>query len=252
MGQGASSPLMVSSDIVRLGRDCAHLSGAHLDSNVTPIAQTKASVALHVYATQELEEVERAEVAALRTLLTDQQPLPHLETVRQLDRQAELQTGARAGLCAEQTTDYTAEAVLVLQPVPTVPRSERQKEPKYDEPTAAVVEATPRGDVTGGSAQQGSSEELRRVPRRPGAGMSVGALVAHARFLQRYFRRKGHSARESSRRLGTPYTSPWRRGGPREVGPVRVDVARPACQGRGFAHATEEDFAVRFLTTIVP
>ena len=243
--QGASSPLMVSSDIVRLGRDCAHLSGAHLDSNVTPIAQTKASVALHVHATQELEEVERAEVAALRTLLTDQQPVPHLETVRQSDSQAELQTRAQAVLCAEQTTDYTAEAVSVLQPVPTVQMSERQKEPKYDEPSAAVVGATPRGDVTGGSAQQGSSEELRRVPRRPGAGMSVGALVAHARFLQRYFRRKSHSARERARRLGTPYTSPWRRGGLREVGPVRVDVARPACQGRGFAHATEGDFAAQ-------
>jgi len=73
--------------------------------------------------------------------------------------------------------------------------------------------------------------------------MSAGALAAHARFLQRYFKRKVKAARAVAKRLGAAYVSPWRHGGLRAIGPVRVDVAMPRCQGHSFMHATDADFA---------
>ena len=83
---------------------------------------------------------------------------------------------------------------------------------------------------------------LRPVPRRPGASLNEGAKAAHARFLQRYFRRKVKAARAVAKRLGMDYLSPWRRGGLRAIGPVRVDIIQPRCQSRDFVHASEAEF----------
>ena len=124
----------------------------------------------------------------------------------------------------------------------SLPQNERAAEPSLDEPAGVVVELNP--SLTPSDAECcWKANELRPVPRRPGAIMSAGALAAHARFLQRYFKRKVKAARAVAKRLEAAYVSPWCHGGLRAIGPVRVDVAMPRCQGRSFMHATDADFA---------
>ena len=219
-------------DDAALGRSCVTPSGAHPSLNITHLAASNTSVALPSCATQKIAEADQADIADLRVPWAD-------PTAPETAQNAE---GPEACLENRATAEQTEAAAAAAASVHSLPQNERAAEPPLDEPAGVAVELNP--SLTPSAAECcWKANELRPVPRRPGAIMSAGALAAHARFLQRYFKRKVKAARAVAKRLGAAYVSPWRHGGLRAIGPVRVDVAMPRCQGHSFMHATDADFA---------
>ena len=115
-------------------------------------------------------------------------------------------------------------------------------EPPLDELAGVVVELNPSLPP---SAAEGCWEAKRASPRTEKTRRhherrrTRGACEVPAEVLQK----KSRGGLAVAKRLEAAYVSPWRHGGLRAIGPVRVDVAMPRCQGRSFKHATDADFA---------